>query len=184
MFQFGRHRQNDGAERVTGRANGVGDLLGMATLAIAPATGAIPSLDVELRDDRDDRRQIGLILDDHAGVEEDGLTIGTAETRNINDAINPFRRRRGAVGRWVAFAPARFLPAHLAMSATKGSSLPMRFAPCLIQLLTETVVLGLQIGKATLKLGNLALQASDRAIACATAGTSGEYHDHPPLAVP
>ena len=85
---------------------GIGDLLGMATLARAPATGAIAGFDVELRDDRDDRRQIGLILDDHAGIKEFGLTIGTAEARYINDPINPLWRRRGAVGRWVAFASA------------------------------------------------------------------------------
>jgi len=156
----------------------------MATLAIASATGAITRLDIELRDDRDDRRQIGLILDNHAEVEEVGLTIGTAEAWYINDPINPLRRRRGAVGGWMAFVPAGFLPTQLDVSATKGSGLPMGLAPCLIQLLAEAAVVGLQFGEATLQLRNLALQASNRTVACAAAGARGEYHDNPPLWVP
>jgi hypothetical protein len=184
MFEFRRHREGDGAECVPGRTNGVGDLLRMATLTVAPTTGTIPRLDVELRDDRNDRRQIGLILDDHAGFEEVGLTIGTAQTRDVNDAINPFGRRRGAIGRGVTFATAGFLGVGLDVPATEGSRLPMRFAPGHIELLAETVVLGFQLGEAALQLGNVALQASNGAVAFATAGTSRDYHDNPPLSVP
>jgi len=125
-----------------------------------------------------------LILDNHAGVEEVGLTIGTAEAWYINDPINPLRRRRGAVGCWMAFASAGFLPTQLGMTATKGSGLPMGLAPCLIQLLAEAAVVGLQLGEATLQLRNLALQASNGAVACATTRAGGEYHDNPPLWVP
>jgi hypothetical protein len=78
MFPFGGHRQDNGAEGVAGGADGVGDLFGMAALAITPATGAIAGLDVELRDDGDDGRQTGLILDQDAWMDQVGLTIGAA----------------------------------------------------------------------------------------------------------
>lgn len=61
--------------------NGVGDLFGMAALAIAPAIGTIAGFDVELRDDGDEGWQIGLILDNDPWIDEVGLTIGAAWAR-------------------------------------------------------------------------------------------------------
>ena len=64
MFQLGGHGQDDRAERVAGGAPGIGGLLGMPALPALPARRASARVDVELRDDRYDGRQIGLVLDD------------------------------------------------------------------------------------------------------------------------
>jgi hypothetical protein len=149
----------------------------MATLTIAPATGAVSRFNVELRDDGDDGRQIGLILDDHAGIEEVGLTIGTTKTRHVDDPIHPFGWRRGAIGRCVTFVPAGFLGMGLEISSAEGSRLAMGCPPGLGELLPKAAVLSFQFGEAVLELGKLALQASDGAIPFGTAGASGEYHD-------
>src|SRR5271166_722589 len=53
MFEFRGHGQGDGADGVTGSADGVGDLLGMAALAAQAADRTVAGLDVELGDDGD-----------------------------------------------------------------------------------------------------------------------------------
>ena len=42
----------------------------MSALLTLPATGTIAGLDLELSDDRDNRRQIGLILNDRVAFDE------------------------------------------------------------------------------------------------------------------
>jgi hypothetical protein len=78
MFHLGSHRQDHGTEGVAGGTNGVGHLFGMAALALTPTAGAIAGLDVELRDDGNAGRQVGLILDHDPWIDEVGLTIGAA----------------------------------------------------------------------------------------------------------
>jgi hypothetical protein len=66
MLEFGGHGQDDGPQGVAGGADGVGGLLGMSPLD-ASATARTPTgLDVETRDDGDDGRQVGLVLNDLA----------------------------------------------------------------------------------------------------------------------
>jgi hypothetical protein len=184
MFQFGSHREDDGAESIARRTDRIRNLLGMTTLAIVSAARTITGFNVELRDDRDDGRQIGLILDNDPWIDEVGLTVWAVAARDMEDAIDTFRGRCGAVRRCVALAPSRFLPAKLEVPAAKRSGLPMRFPAGLLKLLTEVTVLGFELGEAALQLGNLALKMSNGAVAFATAGAGREYHDNPPLLVP
>jgi hypothetical protein len=156
----------------------------MAALAIESAAGTIARFNVELGDDGDDGRQIGLILDNDPWVHEVGLTVWAMAARDVDGAIDAFRGRRGAVRRCVTFASARPLPSRLGVLAAKGSGLPMRFAPRLIELFTKTAVFGFEFGEAALELGNLALETSNGAVSFATAGACGEYHDNPPLSIP
>jgi len=123
-------------------------------------------------------------LDNDPWVYEVGLTVWAMAARDVDDAIDAFRGRRGAVRRRVTFASARLLPAQLGVLAAKGSGLPMRFSPSLIELFTEAAVLGFELGEAALQLGNLALETSNGAVSFATAGACGEYHDNPPLSIP
>ena len=101
----------------------------MSALASLPTAGTVASFDVELGDDGDNGRQIGLILDNDPWIDEVGLTVRAMAARDVDDAIDAFGGRRGAIRRRVAFATARFLPAQLGVSAAKGSGLPMRFPP-------------------------------------------------------
>jgi hypothetical protein len=123
-------------------------------------------------------------LDDHTGIEELGLAIGTTETRYVNGAINPFGGRRRTVGRWMAFAPTGFLGAELGVSAAERCRLPMCLTPGFIELLTEVAILGLQLGQAAFQMRNPALQSGDGAVTLRTAGAVGKYHDSPPRSVP
>src|SRR5262249_38796030 len=68
VFHLGGYGQDHGAEGVAGGTEGIGGLLGMPSLPVLAATGAIPGLDVELGDDGDDGRHVGLVLNDHSGV--------------------------------------------------------------------------------------------------------------------
>ncbi|HLJ96126.1 MAG TPA: hypothetical protein VKU02_23320 [Gemmataceae bacterium] len=64
MFHLGGHGQDDRAESVAGGAQGIGGLLGMPALPALPTGRAGARVDVELRNDRYDGRQIGLVLHD------------------------------------------------------------------------------------------------------------------------
>ena len=127
VFEFGGHGQDHRAESVAGSADRVGGLLGMAALTALPATRTIAGLNVELCDDRDNGRQVGLILNHRVAFNEFRGAVGTGAARNLNDPIDPFGRRRGAVGWRMAFAPPRFLLAFLEFVTAKGSGLPICF---------------------------------------------------------
>src|SRR5271169_3166397 len=60
---------------------------------VLPAAGTVTGLDVELGDDRNDGRQIGLILDNDARIDECDRTVGTGTAGDVDDAIDAFGRR-------------------------------------------------------------------------------------------
>jgi hypothetical protein len=68
VLHLGGHGQDDGAERVAGSAEGIGGLFRVSSLPVLAAAEAVARLDVELGDDGNDGRQVGLVLDDHGGV--------------------------------------------------------------------------------------------------------------------
>ncbi len=102
-----------------------------------------------------------------------GLTIGTAWARYLNNAIDAFGRRRGAVGGWVSFVSSWLLRTRLEITSAKGSGLPMGLSSCLIELLAKAVIFILEVSDAT-------LQASNGSVAFGTTDAREKSHDHPP----
>jgi len=133
VFELGSHGENDGAQGVAGGADGVGDLLGMSALAVLATARTVAGLDVELRDDGRDRRQVGLVLDDRLRVFERHVAVGTV-ARNVDDAVNLFWRRRGPECGRVSGGPSGFLALRLDMAAAKLVGLPLLLAANLVEL--------------------------------------------------
>src|SRR5271157_1151878 len=98
----------------------------MSALTALPATGTPTGLDVELGDDGDDGREIGLVLDDDFRIHEGDLAVRADTARHGKDAIDAFGGRRGSeVGRVPSFA-ARFFLAFFEVAAAEMASLAMR----------------------------------------------------------
>jgi hypothetical protein len=186
VFEFGGHGEEDGAEGIAGGAKGIGDLFGMAALLALAATGTIAGLDVELGDDKDNGRQVGLILDDDFGIDERHLTVGARAAGDVDDAVDMLGLRRGAVGRRMAFTAAGALLAFQELPAAEARGLAVGSALQLLGLLAEAEVLVLELGDAVLQalavavaLAPFDLQAVDVPLALLAARTDslGEYHD-------
>jgi hypothetical protein len=79
-------------------------------------------------------------LNHTAGVDEWCGTVGTGATGNLDDSIDTFGWRRGAVGRRMAFATTRFLFTFLEFETAKGGGLAIRFSLRRREFLAETMV--------------------------------------------
>lgn len=147
MLEFGRQRQDDGAERVACRADRVGDLLGVPALTHLAATRTAAGLNVELRDDRRDRRQIGLIL--HHGVEvvQRRVAFGALVARHVDDTINAIRRRRGPQRRRMSLGSAGSFGFGLAFLAAKGRGLALLLSANFVEFTAQLGVLRLDFDK-------------------------------------
>ena len=172
VFEFGSHGEDDGAEGIAGSADGIGDLFGMAALATEAADRTVARLHVELGDDGDDRRQVSLVLDDNAGINERAVALGTAGTGDWDDAVDAFGRRRGAIGGWMAAAAAGPLLAFLGMAAAEGRGLPVGLSLGLAELLAKAAIVLFEFGEPALQVGNVT-------VALLTAGTGREHHGKP-----
>jgi hypothetical protein len=161
MLQFGGHRQHHRPQRVAGGAKGIGDLLGMPTLMPLSATRAKAALDVELRDDRHDRWQVGLILDVDFGIDQFDVAGRTKPARNVDDAIDLFRRGRGPEGGLVSFPSAWFLAALLELATAKSAGLPVRLPACFVESAAQSLVVFFQARAAALQAGILAFELFD-----------------------
>jgi len=157
MFEFGGHGEDDGTEGIAGCAKGMGDLLGMSALALLLAVRAVAGLDVELRDDGNNGRQVGLILDADAGADKLGLTVGALRTRDLDDAVDVFGGRCGPIGSGVAFASTWLFGPFLGLSTTEGSGLSMGLSFGLVETLAEEQIVVFEFFDAALQLGNLAV---------------------------
>jgi hypothetical protein len=171
-FEFGGPGEGDGAEGVAGSADGIGDLLGMASLTTEPADRTVTGLAVELGDARDDGRQVGLVLDDDAGIDERAVALRTGSTRDLDDPIDAFGGRRGAVGRGMAGTATGLLLAFLGLTTAKRRGLAVGLALGFAKLLTQATVVFFQLRQA-------ALQAGHVAVGLDTTRTGREHHDNP-----
>ena len=109
MFEFGGHGQNHRPQGVAGGADRVGSLLRVSALMAPSATRTVAGLDLKLGNDRDNRRQVGLVLDDGVAFDEFRGTVGTGAARHFDNAVDALGRRNRTVGCRVAFATPRFL---------------------------------------------------------------------------
>jgi hypothetical protein len=188
MFHLGSHGQDHGAEGVACGSEGVGGLFGMAALAVTAAAGAVTGLDVELGDDGDDGRQIGLILDNDLVVIERGMAVGTFVTGHVDDAIDLVGSRDGAECGLVPLGASRlFECAGFRLLASERVRLAVLFAAGLVQALAEIAVLYFHLGQAAFQAlvippkgldflgqqGEAAAQVQDLAVPFLTARTRG-----------
>jgi hypothetical protein len=107
VLEFGGHGQDDRAEGIARDAAGVGDLLRVPRLADLAAAGTPAGLDVELRDDRRDGRQVGLVLDYGLRVGERHPTLRAFPAWHVKYAIDLARQRDRAIGRRVPLGAAQ-----------------------------------------------------------------------------
>src|SRR5437870_8344316 len=149
MFEFGAHGEDDGTKGVAGDANGIGGLFGMTPLEVAVATAAIAGLDVELRDDGYDRRQVGLKLGDRVTVIQRRRTSGALAERHVDDTI---RLGRGTHCGGMARLSTRFLTAFLQVATAKAIGLTRLLPGGRLQIPPQASVLGFQLGQACLEL--------------------------------
>src|ERR1035438_1764643 len=133
MFEFGGHGQHDGTKGVARGTDGVGDLLDVARLMPLSATRTEATLDIELCDDWNDRRQVGLILHVDFRIDQFDVAGWTKSARNLDDAIDLCWRRRGPEVGLVSLASARLLAAFLEFGTAKDPRLPMRLAVCFVE---------------------------------------------------
>src|SRR5207253_9960772 len=149
MFEFGAHGEDDVTKGVAGDANGIGGLFGMTPLEVAVATAAIAGLDVELRDDGYDRRQVGLKLGDRVTVIQRRRTSGVLAERHVDDTI---RLGRGTHCGGMARLSTRFLTAFLQVATAKAIGLTRLLPGGRLQIPPQASVLGFQLGQACLEL--------------------------------
>jgi hypothetical protein len=151
-------------ERVAGGAQGIGGLLGMPALPALPAGGAGASVDVELRDDRYDGRQVRLIVDDLVELVQRHMTQRALIQGNVDDTVDLLWDGCGPKIRGVPLAASGLLGFVASFGPTKGMGLAMGVALRLVELLAEAL--------------EFLFQFSDAAIALLTAGTSGTRRSH------
>src|SRR5262249_41937257 len=144
VFHLGGHGQDDGAEGIASGADGVGGLLGVPSLPVLAAAGAVAGGDVELGDDGHDRRQVGLVLDDLALVVQGRRTHGAFVEGNVDDAVDLVGRGHGSEVGLVPLATAGPLGMWDSLLSAKRMSLPVLGALILRELLTELVEFGFE----------------------------------------
>jgi hypothetical protein len=193
MFHLGGHGQDQGAEGVTGSAEGIGGLFGMASLPVLPAARTVAGLDVELGDNGDDGRQVRLVLHDDVGVAQGHVAGGAFGNGDVEDTSDLLGRRDGAEGGLVPRGAARlFECAGLRLFAAERVGLAVLFAAGLVQALAEIAVLVFHLSQAALPapvippqaldfLGqqyDAAAQVQNLAIPFVTARTGGTTRQH------
>jgi len=129
---------------MAGRTGGVGGLFAVSALGALPAARAVAGFDIELRDQGHDGRQIGLILDDEARIDQGHLAIGTEATGHVDPAVDAFGRRRGPQVGWMSWFATRFFAACLALAAAEGSGLAVELPPGVLHFLAEPAVVFFQ----------------------------------------
>jgi hypothetical protein len=164
MFHLGGHGQDDRAESIASGAQGIGGLLGMPSLPALPAGGASAGLDVELRNNRYDGRQVGLVLDDLVQLIQRHLTQRALIQGDVDDTVYLLWRRRGPKIRAVTLAASRLSGFVGAFGPAEGMGLPMGVPLRLVELLAEALEFLLQFG--------------DAAITLLTAGACGTSRSH------
>ncbi len=145
----------------------------MPRLVILSALGAVAGGEVELGDDGNDGRQVGLILDHDLGGVEGDVTIGTLRQRHVDRAIDVFRCWERSQGSRMAVGTARFLAAPFKFAAAKTCGLAALGALEFVDLLAQPLALGLQVGDAVFEFGDLT-------IAVDAARTKGGQQGHKP----
>src|ERR1019366_7039019 len=159
MFEFGGHGQHDGTKGVARGTDGVGDLLDVARLMPLSATRTEATLDIELRDDWNDRRQVGLILHVDFRIDQFDVAGWTKSARNLDDAIDLCWRRRGPEVGLVSLASARLLAAFLEFGTAKDPRLPMRLAVCFVECAAQSLVVFFQACAPALQTSVFAFEA-------------------------
>ena len=148
MLEFRSHSEDNGAEGIAGGADGIGGLFRMATLMSLATARTEAGLDIELGHDGNDGRQVGLILDDLAGIDKWHMAIGTLGARHVDDAIDLLGGGRRSQGRLMAFGPARPVAFFLGFAAAKAARLPPLLSAQLLELHAQLEDLSFQADNA------------------------------------
>jgi hypothetical protein len=122
----------------------------MPSLPALAAAGAVAGLYVELSDDRHDGRQVGLVLDDDAGVAQWHVAGRAFVYGHVDDAINLLGSGHGAESRLVSLeASGRLEFAGLRFLAAERVGLAVLLAAGFVQALMEFAVLLFHLGQAS-----------------------------------
>ena len=130
------------------------------------AAWAEAGFDVELRHNRDDRGQIGLILDNHTGVGQLGFAIRTLLARRVDDPVNVFGR--WSIRRRMAESTTGFFLAFFEFAAREPHCLAMRVAFRFFELCSQILVGGFQFRDPALQVRDSKLEFSDCAFSLGT----------------
>src|SRR5262249_8282144 len=135
----------------------------VAPLVVAPALGAGAAVDVEAGDDRDDGRDVRLVLRVDDAVGQGRLTGGAAVAGHVDDLID--LRGHGPGGARASLGPARLLRVGLGSGAAEGVGLALAG-------LLGLVEVPLQVSDLSLQVSDLSLQVGEGGIAPAAARTN------------
>src|SRR6516225_1929744 len=114
------------------------------------ALSAAAGLDMELGDEGNDGRQIGLVLHDDLGIDQFHVALRAHAARDVEGAVDLFRSGNGPqLGLVPWMSPGLFL-ASFQLAAAEVPGLTVRLAACVIEFLAEAVVVLFQLGQAVL----------------------------------
>jgi hypothetical protein len=131
---------------------------------VLSARGVGARFDIELRDDRYDGWQVGLVPDDLVQLVQEHTTQGALIQGDVDDTVDLVQGRRGPKICGVPLVAAGRLGFVAAFGSAKGMGSAMRIALRLIELLAEALEFFFQFG--------------DPAIALLTAGTGRTSKSH------
>jgi hypothetical protein len=109
VLHFSGHGEHDGAESITGGANGMRSLFGVLGLAVFAAPPAVAGVEIELGYDGNDGGQVGLELHNLAAVVEGLVTAGGIGQTHVDHAVDLARSGRGPEIGLVPLAPSGLL---------------------------------------------------------------------------
>src|ERR1700736_3763467 len=98
----------------------------MSSLSPLATARTVAGFDVELRNRWHDGGQVRLILHDVFGIDQGDVALGAKPARNVDGAVNVFRRRCGPDIGLVSRTAAGFLLVAFQLVAAEMPSLPMR----------------------------------------------------------